>query len=460
MIATDRSVAGGAEQNPADWLEAILAVMSDIAAQLGDERVEIIAMGVSAHGPGVVLTNEDARPMLPCAIWQDNRSARYGSELLELVGCDWVGHGMPQTGFAARLRWLNRTQPDMIRKARHIHTVKGYLLYALTGNYVTEPSSSGCNDGWSPDLLEACGVSPAQMDTCISSEATAGVLRADIAAQTGFPANTMIIAGLNDGATAMLGSGMIDVGKGVVSVSTNGIARVVADKKQTGRFLWEHSLFCWPYLDGKYVLGGFTKSAGDTVQWFLQLAYAELPESVRLEVLNHEAEQSGPGARGVRFYPWLFGRGSPASTDSPAGCFQCLARHHTRGDCARALFEGVAYALCDIGVQFRKMGYAWNDIRLTGGGMKSPLWRSIICNVLNVDGQRAVSDSLLGITMLTGVGCGIYPDIHAACSECVIKPEEASLLNPALTAFYEEAYQIYEKTKEPLAAFQRVVEGD
>lgn len=449
-ITTNHAISGGAEQDPAEWVAALQRVMAAVAEQLGEKRKNIAAIGLSCHGPGVILTDEAGTPLLPCAIWQDNRSAPCGEALLREVGCDWVGHGMPKTGFAARVRWLNREHPEIIRRAACIHCVKSFLIYVLTGNFVSEPSSSGGAEEWTEELLCACGIRREQLPGVVRSEDVAGMLKQEIAEAVGFPI-VPVVGGLNDGAAAMYGSGAIELGDGVISVSTNGISRVVVNKKPAGKYLFEHSLFCWPYVDGKYVMGGFTKSAGDTVQWWQDVAFSGVEPSERMERFNAEAAQSEPGSGGVSFYPWLLGRGAPQATDHAEGCFWGLARHHSRGDCARAVMEGLSYALYDIGLEFRNLGYSWDNIRLTGGAMKCALWRSIIVNLLGIRCAFVKSDSLLGAAMLAGVGCGIYHDAREACWKCVKEIEDAASLEPELSAFYRKEFAKYQEAKRILS---------
>ncbi len=456
-VETDHSIPNGAQQQPGDWISAITGVLADAARHM-DGEMDVAAIGVSAHGPGVVFVDKHGASLCPVAIWQDNRCASEGYKLFEEIGYDWVGHGMPQTGFAARLRWSLGQWPDMVGKISHIHDIKGFLLHFLTGRFVTEPSSSAGNVKWDKSMLGICGLSEEMMDEILPSTAVAGGLSKEVAEKTGLKAGTPVVCGLNDGAAAMFGAGTLTPGSGAVSVSTNGIARVVLEKKLPGKFMYEHSMFCWPYLEGKYVAGGFTKTAGDTVQWFLDMSYGDCAPKNRLNIFNEEAEKSGTGARGIVFYPWLLGRGSPSATEKPEACFMGMGRHHTRGDCARAIFEGLAFALKDMGSLFRNMGYPWNDIKLTGGGMKSPLWRSIVCDVLDINGRRAVADSLLGAAMTAGLGVGLYQDGAGAIAACVRDEERPVPRNAEATAYYQRAYAEYTAGKKALEEFRQAVE--
>lgn len=459
-IPTDRASFNAAEQWPEDWTHGIIQVLKEAANHIHAVGDTPIAIGVSAHGPGAIFLDKDDKLLCPVAIWQDNRCAEEGYRLFQEIGYDWVGHGIPQTGFAARLRWAQKNWPHIKGKIFHVHDVKGYLLHVLTGAYVTEPSSSAGALAWDEKTLKACGLDMEQMDVVQPSSSIAGGLCETVAIATGLQAGIPVVCGLNDGAAAVFGAGAIDIGSGVVSVSTNGIARVVLENKLPGEMLYETSMFCWPYVDGKYVAGGFTKGAGDTVQWFLDIAYRECDQEEGLRLFNLEAEQSGIGAKALAFYPWLLGRGSPDATEQPAGCFMGMGRHHQRGDFARAIFEGIAYALRDVGVVFRNMGYSWDRVALTGGGMKSALWRSIVCDVLDVNGSIAQADSLLGAAMMAGIGVGVYQNGKDAIKKCVTCNQGNIRRDPRATAYYQKAYQRYCSGKSALAEYNRQIERE
>ena len=413
-VMTDRSIENGAEQKPTDWILAIVDVMSKLTKSLAERAKNIVGMGVSSHGPGIVLTDAEGKVLLPCPIWQDNRSAQAGYTLFDRIGFDWVGLGVPQTALASRILWTAQSFPKEFENAKNIQDIKGFLLTFLTGNHVTEPSSGPCGSVWNSDMLEACCIELGKMDAVIRSDESAGILRSKIASITGFPEGVNVISGLNDGASAMLGAGVLSIYDGAVSVSTNGVARIIVPEKLPGKILMEQSMFCYPYVDDKWILGGFTKSAGDTVQWFCETAYVDLPPIKQLAAFNHDAEQSVAGARGIRFYPWLLGRGSPSATDIPQGVFTGLGRHHKRGDSARAILEGLSYVFRDIGETFYQMGFSWNNLRFTGGGMNSHLWSKILCHVLHEDYWGVQSDSLLGAVILAGVGIGRFSTVTEA----------------------------------------------
>ena len=137
-----------------------------------------------------------------------------------------------------------------------------------------------------------------------------------------------------------------------------------------------------------------------------------------------------------------------------------MGRHHQRGDFARAIFEGIAYALRDVGVVFRNMGYSWDRVALTGGGMKSALWRSIVCDVLDVNGSIAQADSLLGAAMMAGIGVGVYQNGKDAIKKCVTCNQGNIRRDPRATAYYQKAYQRYCSGKSALAEYNRQIERE
>lgn len=396
-LTTDRSQRGMALQDPEEWKFAIVQVLKKTVFLLGDLDQSIVAMGVSTHGPGLVLSDAHEYELAPCAIWQDERSAKYGERLFRQIGYSWVGHGMPQTGLAARILMCKEETPALFEKAAFIEDVKGFILSFLTGEHVSEASSNGCA-AMSDAELSVIGVSRERMGRLIPFEETAGTLKAEIAKQCGMPLQVQVVAGLNDGAAAMLGAGVLGANAGAVSVSTNGVARIVLKSKPKGKTLYESGMFCWPYVEDSFVLGGFTKTAGDAVRWFIDLAYRG--EGAPYAVLTDETAHSLPGANGVSFFPWLMGKGSPAASETPAGVFSGLSRSTTRGDMARALLEGVAYSIWDIGMHFQKLGYAWKSgVKITGGAAKNPVLCDILQSVSGVSLLRAESDSVLGAAL-------------------------------------------------------------
>ncbi len=454
VIHTFRPADGWAEQDPQEWIASIFRVLADLSAQLKEETGKILALGVSCHGPSLILADEHFSPLGRCPIWQDQRATHLCAELLEKAGAGWVGLGMPESSFGVQLYWALQNHPEQLGAAKHIFDTKGFLLASLTGRAVDEYSSSPGGKDWNQEFFAALGVDVRKLPNSIASTSVAGELQRDICERTGLPPGLPVIAGLNDGAAAALGAGLVQLGQGIVSLSTNGVMRTTLPRRLPGATLVAKSMFCYPYVEGMYVTGGTTKCGGDSVGWFIEnfLAGYAMEEKALFDLITADAARSPVGANGVFFMPYLVGMGSPSSQPGSRGAFLNLGRHHTRSDLARALFEGVAFALRDIAETFSEMGLGWENLRFTGGGSKNPLWRQIVSDVLGRELCGVRSDSALGAAILAAVGAGYFPSPREAATAMVHRTFQVSPIS-ANIAYYDHLYAQFSKVKLLLKSF-------
>ena len=455
-VRTFRPMSGEAEQDPNEWTEHIVSVLADLVTQLGNEARRISVIGVSAHGPSLILTDEHFSPLGHCTIWQDQRAAHLCGELLDKAGAGWVGLGMPESSFGIQLYWALKNQPTRLQEARHIFDTKGFILATLTGTAVDEPSSSPGGKEWNRQLFEILGVDTNKLPDTVESDSLAGYLRREVCERTGLPLGLPVIAGLNDGASATLGAGLLEVGQGIVSLSTNGVMRTTISQRLPGETLVQRSMFCYSYVEGMFVTGGTTKCGGDSVRWFIETFMAGYPleEKALFDLIAEDAAKSPMGANSVVFMPYLVGTGSPNSREGSQGAFLNLGRHNKRSDLTRALLEGTAFALRDIAESFNEMELLWDNLRFTGGGSKNTVWRQIVADVLGqpLDGVR--SDSTLGAAIIAAVGIGLYPSPHDAVEAMVHKtfhtePDDTSM------DFYDQEYQRFRRIRPLLDEFNK-----
>lgn len=453
-IETHRPGPGWAEQDPLDWTAAVRGVLMGVAGHLGYDAQNVAAIGVSSHGPGLIPTDKHFRPLALAPIWQDQRGAGLLPELLGLLGCDWVGLGMPESSFVMKLYWALRHQPEPIRKAEYLFDVKGFLLATLTGKVVDESSSSPGGRGWNQAAFERLGVSLEKFPETVPSLSVVGNLLPDLAREVGLPANTLVVAGLNDGAAATLGAGVCQQGHGIVSLSTNGVMRTLVSGRVPGKVLVDNSFFCYSYATESFVTGGTTKSGGDSVRWFIDTFLKGFPEETVFDQIAHDAAQSPLGAKGVIFMPYLMGAGSPHCNQAPQGAFLRLGRHHERPDLTRALLEGVAFSLRDIGEAFNRLGWSWEALRFTGGGSKNPVWRQIVADVLGKPLTGVQADSVLGVAITAAVAGGFLPSIDETIAQWV-RPTFHVEPDPKNVGAYDELYPVYQQAHALLDEFNR-----
>jgi xylulokinase len=430
---TYRPGPGAHVQRPAEWLEAASRALRGAGKALGDDAGRAAGLALSAWGPGLVLLSRDGRVLNEYSpTWQDLRSRQHGELLMAKVGPDWVGGGIPASGFPAKLAWAMEEWPDLTEEAAFALGVKDLLVYWLTGELATEPSSGPFGEGWPEEAFSAIGWAMDRLPPVLAPTEIGGQIKAELASELGLPLGMPVIMGVNDGASATLGAGCSRVGDAVASLGTNGVLRALIRQKPAASDCLARGLFRYPFVEGLWVTGGFTLSGADALRWLVQALSGQVTDQA-YELLLGEATEISPGSEGVIFLPYLIGRGSPSPTTDAAAAFVGLRSSHGRGHLVRAVLEGVAYALYDISSAFDNLGLQVERLALTGGGARSELWRSIIAGVFRKPAYYAPGSSNLGAAMVLAVALGIYSSFQQAIEEMTAAAPVAP--NPDATVY-------------------------
>ena len=264
-----------------------------------------------------------------------------------------------------------------------------------------------------------------------------GTLKPEVAAQTGLPETVKVIAGAGDNAAAAVGTGTVGDGMCNISLGTSGTIFISSDRFGVDK---NNALHAFAHADGHYHLMGCMLSAASCNKWWMDdiigtSDYAKEQEDIR-----------NLGENNVYFLPYLMGERSPLNDPYARGTFIGLTMDSTRADMTQAVLEGVAFAIRDSFEVARSLGIQIERSKICGGGAKSPLWRKIIANVLNIKIDRIESEEGPGYggAMLAAVGCGEYASVEEAAKKLVkiidtIEPE------PELAAKYEEKYRKFAK---------------
>ena len=341
---------------------------------------------------------------------------------------------------------MRRHEPENFARIRRIMLPKDYISYKLTHVHACDYSdASGMllldvkNRRWSKEMLDICGVREDQMPRLFESSEVIGTLRPEIAAALGLSAEVRVVAGAGDNAAAAVGTGTVGDGACNISLGTSGTVFISSERFGVDP---HNALHAFAHADGKYHLMGCMLSAASCSKWFC--------EDI-LGTSDYAAEQAGitPDRLGhsrVFFLPYLMGERSPINDTDARGAFVGLSMDTERRDMVQAVLEGVAFAIRDSFEVAKSLGLRIERSKLCGGGAKSPLWRTILANVLDLplDLPQTEEGPGYGAAMLAMVGCGAFESVEA-CAAALTKTRETVEPDPALAARYEAQYRKFGK---------------
>lgn len=456
---------GWAEQDPADWWRATTTAIRTClkaGAMQGIQPADVRGVGLSGQMHGVVLLDARRKVLRRCIIWADQRShaqcvwitERVGaSRLIELVSNPAL------TGFSApKLLWVRDNEPELFQQARTMLLPKDYIRYLLTGVMAMEISDAAgtclldVRQGvWSQEVLQALELDPTLLPPVVPADAVSGVITEGVADLTGLPAGTPVTGGGADNACGAVGNGVVKPGLALVSVGTSGIVLAHADTPQVDRsgpiprvHTFNHA------VPRSWYLMGVTQGAGLSLRWVrdnIGLPERALERWTNIDAYEHlarEAEGVAAGCDGLIFLPYLQGERTPHLDPHARGGWIGLTASHDRRHLIRSVLEGVAFSLKDCFAIIKEQGLSLEQLRATGGGARSPLWRQIIADVLGVElvTTNASEGPAFGAALLAGVAGGVYASIQEACEQTV-RVVERTEPHPAVAQTYAQAYETY-----------------
>lgn len=437
---------GWSEQNPQDWFDQSMEGIKELLAGYPKEEVAGISFGGQMHG--LVVLDERDQVIRPAILWNDGRTGKETEYLNQVIGKERLSEYTANIAFAGftapKILWMKEHEPENFGKIRKIMLPKDYLAYRLSGSFCTDVSdASGMllmdvkNRRWSEEMLKICGITEEMLPKLYESYEVVGTLKAEIAKDLGLSENVKVIAGAGDNAAAAVGTGTVGDGRCNISLGTSGT--IFISSRNFG--VDEHNaLHSFAHADGNYHLMGCMLSAASCNKWW--------SEEI-LKTKDFKAEQEGIrrlGENHVFYLPYLMGERSPHNNPDARAMFIGMSMDTTREEMTQAVLEGVAFGLRDSLEVARSLGIQLERTKICGGGAKSPLWKKMIANIMNlkVDVIESEEGPALGAAMLAAVGCGAYPDVETVAEKVVkvidtIEPEED------LVQKYEERYQEFRK---------------
>jgi len=448
---------GWAEQNPEDWWRACgIAVRKAlaIAALAGDQ---IGCVGFSGQMHGAVMLDATDEVVRPALIWCDVRTEKQCQELSEKVGAEALirltcNPALPNFTLTKFL-WVRENEPENWKRVRSVMLPKDYVRFRLTGESATDMADASgtllldvAHRRWSHEVLQAAGMDESLLPRLFESSEICGKVSPSGAAATGLQPGTPVVAGAGDQAAGAVGMGIVAPGAVSATIGTSGVVFAATDRPALDPKGRLHT-FCHA-VPGRWHLMGVTQAAGLSLRWFRDRFGAAGNEDGRdaYERLTAEAAALPPGSDGLLWAPYLMGERTPHLDPNARAALIGLTASHTRGHVVRAILEGVAFSLRDSFTLFAEMGVPVRNIRLGGGGARSPLWRQIQADVYGreVEVLEAEEGAAYGAAILAGVGAGVWSSVDTACSE-VVKVAQRVAPQPAVVERMNASYAAYRR---------------
>jgi len=445
------------EQDPHDWWTAAVAAIRAVLDATGLVGTDVDAVGLAGQMHGAVLLGKEDAALRPAILWNDQRTAAECDLVREAVGArrlvEITGNDA-LTGFTApKLVWVRRHEPEVWTRVATVLLPKDYVRLRLTGEHAIDKADGAgtilfdlAARTWSDEVLSALEIPLEWMPATFEGPEVTGTITMAAAAATGLRVGTPVVAGGGDQAANAVGVGAAASGAMALSLGTSGVTFVSLDRPLHEERGTVHA-FCHA-IPGRWHMMSVMLSAGGSLRWFRDT----LAPGLNYDSLLAEAVDVAPGSDGLLFLPYLTGERSPHPDPLARGAFVGLSVGHDRRHMTRAVLEGVAFGLRDgLDLMVAAGIPAPGEIRISGGGTVSPLWRQILADVLgaHLSTVNTAEGAAYGAALLAAVGAGWYPSVDDACASLV---ESVPAAAPGSDAErYAERYARYRELYPALA---------
>ncbi|MGQ8844211.1 xylulokinase [Serratia sp. TSA_7] len=372
------------EQAPQDWWHATDRAMLVLGKQHSLQQVK--AIGLSGQMHGATLLDDRQRVLRPAILWNDGRSAAQCQALEQAVPQSrHITGNLMMPGFTApKLLWVQQHEPHLFSQIDKVLLPKDYLRWCMTGEFAGDMSDAAgtgwlnvAQRDWSDEMLAACGLSRRHMSQLFEGNQITGQTHTELARRWGMPP-VPVVAGGGDNAAGAIGVGLYQAGQAMLSLGTSGVYFAVSDGFLSNPASAVHS-FCHALPDTWHLMS-VTLSAASCLDWVCKLTNVD-----SVATLLRNVEQAPPAEAPLWFLPYLSGERTPHNNPNAKGAFWGLTHQHGPNDLARAVLEGVGFALADGMDVLHASGLQPSSITLIGGGARSPFWRQMLADI---SGQR------------------------------------------------------------------------
>ena len=438
------------EQDPHDWWQSSQQSIRKAMAEVGAQGADILAIGLTGQMHGLVLLDAQNRVLRPAILWNDQRTALECEEITEKVGFERLLHltgNKALTGFTApKILWVRKHEPNVYEKIAHVLLPKDYVRFRLSGDYAVDKADGAGmllfdlqKRDFSKEVLEALDIPSQWMPRAYEGPEVTGRVTAEAAKETGLAPGTPIVGGGGDQAAQAVGVGAVTPGIVALTLGTSGVVFATTP----GPFIEPEGrlhAFCHS-VPGAWHFMGVMLSAAGSLQWYRDT----LAEGEPFDALLAPAKAIPAGSDGLFFLPYLTGERTPHPDPLARAAFVGLTVRHTRNHMSRAVLEGVAFGLRDSMELIRQAGMgAIQQVRISGGGAKSPLWRQILADVMDAEliTVNTTEGAAFGAALLAGVGAGHWKSVQESC-QIAIQTVESTQPHSAAVRMYAELYPLY-----------------
>ncbi|MCB9162019.1 MAG: xylulokinase [Caldilineaceae bacterium] len=438
------------EQDPELWWDGTVGSIRAVLAQTGVDPADVAGIGLTGQMHGLVLLDEHGEVLRPAILWNDQRTGAQCDEIRRRVGRERfiaVTGNDALTGFTApKILWVAQNEPEIYARARRVLLPKDYVRYRLTGDYATDRAGGAgtvlfdlAARDWSADIAAALDIPMEWLPPTYEGPAVTGVISAAAAEATGLRAGTPVVGGGGDQAAGAVGVGAVKEGIVSLVLGTSGVVFATVDQpfiEPNGRL---HS-FCHAVPQRWHLMGVMLSAAG-SLRWYRDTVAPDMS----FDELLAPAADVPPGCDGLVFLPYLTGERTPHPDPLARGAFVGLTVRHALPHMSRAVLEGVAFGLRDSFELMQEAGLSSiKQVRVSGGGARSPLWRQILADVLDSElvTVNTTEGAAYGAALLAGVGAGAWPDVDTAC-DAAITVTGSTLPQTESVAAYQRVYDVY-----------------
>ncbi len=438
------------EQDPSLWWHGTLQSIRNVLQKTGVNVTQVKGIGLTGQMHGLVLLDENGDVLRPAILWNDQRTAsqcdamrlKLGREkLIRITGNDAL------TGFTApKILWVQEHEPEIWKRVRHILLPKDYVRYKMTGAFGMDKADGAgtilfdlAKRDWSAEVLSALEIPAGYLPPTFEGTDATGELAASIAQELGLPAGIPVFGGGGDQAASAVGTGAVRAGVVSVSLGTSGVVFATTDSpviEPDGRL---HS-FCHS-VPNKWHLMGVMLSAAGSLRWHRDT----FAPNTDFDSLLEPAEKIPAGSDGLFFLPYLTGERTPHPDPLARGAFIGLTVRHGLPHLTRSVLEGVSFGLRDSFELMKNAGLEnITQVRVTGGGARSPLWRQILTDVLQAEvvTVNTTEGAAYGAALLAAAGTGVFRSVESAC-DASVKITGSTSPDPVQADKYQKSYVLY-----------------